>query len=208
MMKTFDRERHWESIYQTKSLEEVGWYQVLPQPSLDLISKLSLAPDDPLIDIGGGDSLLVDHLLDRGHTDLTVLDISGLALDRARKRLGNLAARVHWIQQDITPFTPPRSYACWHDRAAFHFLVNDVDVSSYKEVMTQSLRPEGKAILGVFSDEGPTKCSGIPIRQYTEQSLERVFSDDFEMIDSLRVDHKTPGGAIQNYVFGVFIKNP
>lgn len=208
MMKTFDRERHWESIYQTKSLEEVGWYQVLPQPSLDLITKLGLAPDDPLIDIGGGDSLLVDHLLDRGHTDLTVLDISGLALDRARKRLGNLAARVHWIQQDITQFTPPRSYACWHDRAAFHFLVNDVDVSSYKEVMTQSLRPEGKAILGVFSDQGPTKCSGIPIRQYTEQSLERVFSDDFEMIDSLRVDHKTPGGAIQNYVFGVFIKNP
>ena len=207
-MKTFDRERHWESIYQTKSLEEVGWYQVLPQPSLDLITKLGLAPDDPLIDIGGGDSLLVDHLLDRGHTDLTVLDISGRALDRARKRLGNLAARVHWIQQDITQFTPPRSYACWHDRAAFHFLVNDVDVSSYKEVMTQSLRPEGKAILGVFSDEGPTKCSGIPIRQYTEQSLERVFSDDFEMIDSLRVDHKTPGGAIQNYVFGVFIKNP
>ena len=208
MMKTFDRERHWESIYQTKSLEEVGWYQVLPQPSLDLITKLGLAPDDPLIDIGGGDSLLVDHLLDRGHTDLTVLDISGRALDRARKRLGNLAARVHWIQQDITQFTPPRSYACWHDRAAFHFLVNDVDVSSYKEVMTQSLRPEGKAILGVFSDQGPTKCSGIPIRQYTEQSLERVFSDDFEMIDSLRVDHKTPGGAIQNYVFGVFIKNP
>ena len=207
-MKTFDRERHWESIYQTKSLEEVGWYQVLPQPSLDLITKLGLAPDDPLIDIGGGDSLLVDHLLDRGHTDLTVLDISGRALDRARKRLGNLAARVHWIQQDITQFTPPRSYACWHDRAAFHFLVNDVDVSSYKEVMTQSLRPEGKAILGVFSDQGPTKCSGIPIRQYTEQSLERVFSDDFEMIDSLRVDHKTPGGAIQNYVFGVFIKNP
>ena len=150
--------------------------------------------------------MLVDHLLERGYTDLTVLDISEHALDRARKRLGNLAARVNWIKQDITQFAPLRSYACWHDRAAFHFLVNEDDVISYRQVMTQSLGSGGKAILGVFSDQGPTKCSGIPIRQYTEKSLEGVFSDNFEMIDTMRIDHITPAGNIQNYVFGLFVK--
>lgn len=201
---SFDRKSHWENIYQSKQLHEVSWYQPTPETSLILIQEYAKDKTLPVIDIGGGDSFLVDHLLDLGYTDITVLDISSAAIDRAKKRLGNRAGKVHWIIEDAGKFIPDRTYFIWHDRAAFHFLTDNADIDSYLSAAKKGIAPNGVFILGTFSENGPKKCSGIEIKQYNEQEMIKTFSDGFEKMKCLNIDHKTPFDTIQNFLFCCF----
>ena len=203
---TFDLKTHWEKIYTTKQLNEVSWYQPVPQTSLHLIENIQINKDDAIIDIGGGDSFLVDNLLQQGFTDVTVLDISGAAINRAKVRLGDLANKVSWIESNIIDFNPEKEYALWHDRAAFHFLNQAEDVKKYLQIVSKAMNKDGHMILGTFSDKGPLKCSGIEITQYTDESLTSIFSDDFDKINCEYIDHPTPFDTIQNFVFCTFSK--
>jgi cyclopropane fatty-acyl-phospholipid synthase-like methyltransferase len=198
---------HWENIYLAKKTEELSWSQEIPKTSLDLIHQLSLAKSDALIDIGGGESKLVDFLLDEGYDHITVLDISYSALERAKKRLGQKADNVKWIVQDIAGFTSDTRFDLWHDRAVFHFLTSADQVAAYISIARKLVKSNGFLIIGTFSDKGPEKCSGLPVRRYTETSLAAAFSDGFEKISCIREEHITPFGTSQQFVFCVFRKN-
>ena len=206
-MENQERKKHWENIYQTKQLNEVSWFQPVPQTSLDLISKYVKSKDAAIIDIGGGDSFLVDHLLELGYTNISVLDISEAAIERAKIRLGENANKVSWIVCDISKFEPTEKYDFWHDRAAFHFLTNKDEIQSYVQLVQDSINSNGVLAIGTFSENGPLKCSGIEITQYTEDSLSNLFTNGFEKIESFLVDHPTPFDTVQNFVFGVFRKD-
>lgn len=205
-MENFNRKKHWETIYENKPLETVSWYQPNPETSLYFLEQSGLPKSAKIIDIGGGDSFLVDHLLKSGYTDITVLDISEAAIERAKTRLGNQAAKVKWIVADVTDFKPTEYYDFWHDRAAFHFLTNQKEVDAYLKITAQAIAPNGNMIIGTFSEQGPEKCSGIAIKQYSEQSMTTLFQTDFEKSSCLTVDHDTPFGTIQNFVFCHFRK--
>ncbi len=203
-MKNTDRKQHWENIYQTKSPDEVSWFQPKPETSLSFFSAHGVPLSAAIIDIGGGDSLLADHLLDLGYRDITVLDISAAAVERAKKRLGARAGKVKWIVADIADFTPAKTYDVWHDRAAFHFLTNEKDIAVYLETARQAVKPEGVLIMGTFSEQGPKKCSGIEIRQYSAATLNERMKPYFEQIECFTVDHRTPFDTVQNFVFCSF----
>lgn len=205
-MENFDRKKHWEEIYQSKQLNEVSWFQPTPQTSLDFINEFSVSPTAEIIDVGGGDSFLVDHLLDLGHTDITVLDISESALKRAKERLGHRASEVKWIVSDAATFKPTEKYDFWHDRAAFHFLTEEQEIESYLENAQRSVEPDGILVLGTFSEEGPQKCSGIKIKQYSESSMSSRLQKAFKKIKCVTIDHKTPFDTIQNFIFCSFKK--
>ena len=195
-------QQHWQHIYQTKQAHEVSWTQEVPETSLGFINSFELPKNAPIIDIGGGDSKLVDHLLKLGYTDLTVLDISEESLERAKQRLGKDADKIHWIVSDIRDFTPGRKYAVWHDRAAFHFLVSAEEVKEYLQLVRQHV--DGYLIVGTFSENGPTKCSGLPIKQYSDTQLTDLFTQGFNKIRCINVDHITPAKAVQNFTFCSF----
>jgi trans-aconitate methyltransferase len=163
----FNRTTHWENIYDTKALTEVSWYQQKPTTSLEYIELTKIGFDEAIIDIGGGDSLLVDYLLELGYTNVSVLDISSKAIERAEKRLGANAEKVKWIVSEITDFKPTERYKVWHDRAAFHFLTESNDIAIYQKTISNTLNEGGFAIVGTFSENGPKKCSGIEIKQYS-----------------------------------------
>ena len=167
-MENFDRKKHWENIYQTKELKDVSWFQPTPETSLDFFKLFDMPPTAKVIDIGGGDSFLVDHLLDLGYQDISVLDISVAAIDRAKQRLGDRANKVKWIVADAANFKPTEKYDFWHDRAAFHFLTDEQEISNYIETAQQNINPTGVLVIGTFSEQGPKKCSGIEIKQYSE----------------------------------------
>ncbi len=205
-MSDFNRKNHWENIYQTKALNEVSWYQPTPQTSLDFIQKLNTPLTAKIIDIGGGDSFLVDHLLKLGFTNITVLDISEAAINRAKTRLGELATQVTWIVADITEFKPIKQYDVWHDRAAFHFLTTESDIKKYIKITEKSTSTEGRLIIGTFSENGPTKCSGIEIKQYAENDLEHAFNSAFKKISCSKINHATPFNTVQNFTFCNFKK--
>lgn len=196
-----ERKKHWEHIYNTKSLDEVSWCQPTPHTSLNLIANSNVSKDAAIIDVGGGDSFLVDHLLTQGYTNITVLDISANAIARAKKRLGSKSKTVKWIVGDITEFEPTEVYAVWHDRAVFHFLTTDNDIKRYKTVLKKSMHQEGQLIVGTFSETGPDKCSGINIKKYSEESLAAVFSHTFETITLHSETHETPFNTTQNFSF-------
>ncbi len=205
-MKQDNRKDHWEHIYKNKQLAEVSWYQPVPQTSLDFVGQLGIRKTAKIIDIGGGDSFFVDELLDRGYTDITVLDISEAAIERAKERLGERADRVKWIVRDVVQFNPEEQYDLWHDRAAFHFLTREQDIVKYIETAGQCLGSSGYMVIGTFSEQGPKKCSGIEITQYSEESMENRFKDYFEKIKCVSVDHQTPFNTVQNFVFCSFKK--
>lgn len=207
-MENFDRKKHWENIYQTKELKEVSWFQPTPETSLDFFKQLNVPATAKIIDIGGGDSLLVDHLLDRGYQNISVLDISTAAINRAKQRLGERANKVKWIIADAANFKPLEKYDVWHDRAAFHFLTNEQEISNYLETAQLNINPTGILIMGTFSEQGPKKCSGIEIKQYSETTMTNQLKKFFEKIKCITVDHKTPSGTIQNFVFCSFRKLP
>jgi trans-aconitate methyltransferase len=193
---------HWEKIYETKQPNEVSWTQDIPQTSLDFIHSFGLPTSARIIDIGGGDSKLVDHLLAEGFTDITVLDISAASLERAKKRLGDKASAVNWIVSDIKEFVPNKKYDLWHDRAAFHFLTEKKDVMEYLSLVRKAV--DGYMIVGTFSPDGPTKCSGLSIKQYSDEELTAMFMDGFEKIKCVNVDHTTPFNTHQNFTFCSF----
>ncbi len=205
-MNTTDRQNHWNTIYQTKSLKDVSWYQPKPETSLNLIHNTGCSKNAKIIDIGGGDSFLVDHLLEKGYTNITVLDISAQAIERAKARLGHKANAVHWIVADIAEFIPTRIYDIWHDRAAFHFLTDKNEINNYKSTFNKAISNNGALILGTFSDNGPLKCSGIPIKQYSKEDLIKLTKPNFKQEELFTIDHTTPFESIQNFVFGRFLK--
>ena len=187
-MEEFDRKKHWEQIYQTKQLSEVSWYQPTPDTSLKFFEQFNIPKEAKIIDVGGGDSLLVDHLLDRGYENITVLDISESALARAKLRLGERASLVKWIIADAATFKPTGQYDFWHDRAAFHFLTQEDEIGDYINTVQQSITPSGILVIGTFSEQGPKKCSGIEIKQYSETSMTERLKDFFEKIECITVE--------------------
>ncbi len=205
-MENFDPQKHWENIYNTKELSEVSWYQPVPSTSLAFVKEFNIPFTAKIIDIGGGDSFFVDHLLDIGYQDITVLDISETAINRAKNRLGNRSGMVKWIVADAANFNPAEKYHFWHDRAAFHFLIHEHDIENYIESLKKGLHENGVVVLGTFSENGPTKCSGIEITRYSEESIATRFSKYFEKIYCIEVDHKTPFETVQNFVFCCFRK--
>ena len=206
-MQTFNRKSHWENIYTTKELHEVSWFQPIPETSLNFIRELCPNKLAKIIDVGGGDSLLVDHLLELGYQDLSVLDISEAAVTRAKHRLGEKAERVTWIVADIATFEPTAQYDLWHDRAAFHFLTNETEIKHYQEITRNHIVPNGHLVLGTFSDQGPKKCSGIDITQYTETTMSALFTERFEKVTCIYVNHPTPFNSMQHFIFCVFKRN-
>ncbi len=202
-----ERKAHWENIYATKELNEVSWYQPVPETSLTFLKEAQLDKHAKIVDIGGGDSFLVDHLLREGFTNLTVVDISENALERAKKRLGEKAASVKWIAADAATLELNEPVDFWHDRAAFHFLTEKRDVDNYLQGLNHSVKKGGTVVIGTFSENGPTKCSGIEIKQYTEQSMTELFDESFEKIRCLETTHQTPFNTTQEFVFCSFRKN-
>lgn len=205
-MEKFDRKKHWENIYQTKELKDVSWFQPTPETSLDFIKQFNVPTTAKVIDIGGGDSFLVDHLLDLGYQDISVLDISAAAIDRAKQRLGDKAKNVKWIVEDAATFKPTEKYDFWHDRAAFHFLTDEHEISNYLQTAQQNINPTGVLVIGTFSEQGPKKCSRIEIKQYSETTMTDRLRKFFEKIKCISVNHKTPFDTIQNFVFCSFRK--
>ena len=200
-MMNFDRKQHWENIYQTKELKDVSWFQPTPETSLDFFRQFNVPTTAKVIDIGGGDSFLVDHLLDLGYQDISVLDISAEAINRAKQRLGENAKNVKWIVADAATFRPAEKYDFWHDRAAFHFLTDEQEISNYLHMAQENINSTGVLVIGTFSEQGPNKCSGIEIKQYSETTMTHRLKNFFEKIKCITVDHKTPFDTIQNFVF-------
>ena len=199
-----DRKNHWESVYETKDAHQVSWTQETPKTSLDFIRSLGIEKDASIIDVGGGDSKLVDYLVEAGYKNITVLDISAKALEKAKKRLGKKAASINWVVSDITQFEPKSPYDVWHDRATFHFLTEQGQINNYIETVRKFV--VGHLIIGTFSDNGPNKCSGLDIRQYTEKTLMSQLESDFDKIKCIREDHITPFDTKQNFLYCSFKK--
>lgn len=198
-----NRKQHWETVYETKTPDQVSWTQEKPEGSLKFIHDLGLDKDASIIDIGGGDSKLVDFLLADGYSDVTVLDISGKAIERAKNRLGMLADKVTWIESDINDFVPSRSYSIWHDRAAFHFLTSIEEQENYVTLVNSSVT--NFLVIGTFSENGPLKCSGLEIQQYSESSMVNQFKG-FQKINCENENHLTPFDTVQNFIFCSFKK--
>ena len=196
--------KYWDNIYETKEFENCSWFQSKPTTSISFLKQFQIAKDYQIIDIGGGDSFFIDHLLEMGYHQASVLDISETAINKAKKRLGKNANQVEWINCNITDFKPKKVYDFWHDRAAFHFLTDDKDINAYIETASTYLAPEGILIIGAFSNNGPTKCSGLEITQYSKEALSILFKDHFEIIDHQFEDHRTPFGTTQNFIFCCF----
>lgn len=174
---------HWENIYSTKNEEACSWFQAYPRTSIELIESFNLPKTIRIVDIGGGDSRLVDVLLQLGYTDITVLDISAAAIEKARNRLGEQAAAVRWIVCDVNEFAPAAGeYDLWHDRAAFHFLTEEQQIDHYAEVAARAIRSGAHFILGTFSPDGPEKCSGLEICRYSQSAMKACFSSYFRCL--------------------------
>lgn len=200
-----NNKNHWETVYETKQPDEVSWTQENPKTSLDFIRETHLGKTAKIIDIGGGDSNLVDFLLEDGYENITVLDISANALERAKKRLGEKAQKVTWIVSDITEFKPEVSYDIWHDRATFHFLTTAEQILKYIDHTENWV--SNFLILGTFSENGPKKCSGLDIKQYSGLELENQFRNRFKKLKCITEDHLTPFETKQNFTFCAFEKS-
>ncbi|PZO22831.1 MAG: SAM-dependent methyltransferase [Flavobacteriaceae bacterium] len=203
-MDTKNKE-HWEAVYQNKGPEEVSWTQEIPKTSLNFIHSFNLDKSAKIIDIGGGDSKMVDFLLDEGFENISVLDISAKALEKAKLRLGNRSEKVNWIVSDILDFKPDTTFDVWHDRAAFHFLTTKEQVEKYIEIAQSAV--SGYLTIGTFSENGPKKCSGLDIKQYSEETLHTVLKNRFEKLHCIYEDHKTPFNTTQNFLFCSFKRN-
>lgn len=197
-----ERKHHWEQVYSTKAADSVSWFQERADQSLWFIHNTGLGKDAAIIDVGGGASRLVDDLVAEGYTDLTVLDLSSAALAVARKRLGNRAEGVHWLEGDITRTDfPAHRFDLWHDRAVFHFLTDPRDRHAYIERVMHSVRPGGHVVIATFAENGPEKCSGLPVARYEPETLHAEFGDAFELVAHEKESHQTPAGSIQQFVY-------
>ncbi|HEX5581918.1 MAG TPA: class I SAM-dependent methyltransferase [Gemmatimonadaceae bacterium] len=201
-MERIDRKAHWEGVYATKAPAEVSWYQARPARSLELLAEAGVTATSAVIDVGGGDSTLVDALLERGTERVTVLDLSGAALARARARLGARATGVTWIEADVTSAVlPPGAYDAWHDRAVFHFLTEADDRRRYAEAAASAVRAGGALVIATFAPDGPTRCSALDVVRYDAESLAREFAPQFALVRGLVETHVTPWGAEQRFTY-------
>ncbi len=196
------KQAHWETVYTTKPHDQVSWYREHLDNSLKMIGDTGVSKDAAVIDVGGGNSTLVDDLLDRGFSEVTVLDISDTALAASRARLGQKANRVEWIAGNVTEVTlPEHHYDVWHDRAVFHFLTEPNDRRKYVELVKLSVKPGGHVIIATFGLGGPEKCSGLNVVRYDAASMHAEFGDDFRLVDSMDEQHQTPFGTTQEFIY-------
>lgn len=205
-MEAFNTKEHWENIYKTKQLNQVSWYQPKPETSIEIFNSFNFPKTANIIDVGAGDSFFVDFLLDNNFVNITVLDISENAINRAKKRLGNRSKKVKWIIANSATFKSSESYDFWHDRAAFHFLTKVEEISSYIKNLNKNLNISGKLVIGTFSENGPQMCSGIKVTRYSEKKMTETFQNYFKKIECLIIEHKTPFNTIQNFIFCSFKK--
>ncbi|MET0903469.1 MAG: class I SAM-dependent methyltransferase [Acidimicrobiales bacterium] len=194
---------HWDGRYETIGDEAVGWFESQPSMSLEMFSALGVSPSDSIVDVGGGASRLVDHLLAAGHQDVSVLDVSEVAIDVARRRLGEATA-VTWIVGDVLAWTPPREWDVWHDRLLLHFLVSDEQRAAYRSVLRRALAPRGAVVICTFAEDGPEQCSALPVRRYSLEGLSSFLGADVDVVEARRMVHTTPGGVEQpfNWIAG------
>ena len=195
------RESHWANVYATKAADSVSWYRRSAEASLEMIRASFSAPDTPIIDIGGGASVLTGELLSAGFKDVSVLDIAEAALAIVKARLGSRARDIHWIVADILDWTPVRTYRLWHDRAVFHFLIEAKDRATYRAALEKALAPGGTLIMATFAPEGPERCSGLAVQRWSPQALAQELGPRFALLESKPEQHRTPGGAIQNFTW-------
>lgn len=193
---------HWEKVYGTKSATEVSWFQEHADLSLKLIRDAGVPGAAAIIDVGGGASMLVDDLLSAGYEDVTVLDLSGSAIETAKSRLGESARSVQWLEANILDVgLPVSAYDVWHDRAVFHFLTNDKDRHAYVNQVLHAVKPGGLVIVATFAEDGPTECSGLPVMRYNAQQLHSEFGEPFVLLGHEKESHHTPGGNEQKFVY-------
>lgn len=201
-MDEMTTKNHWDTVYKTKDPNQRSWTEDVPKTSLEFIHSFHLKKSSKIIDVGGGDSKLVDYLLEEGFKNITVLDISEAALDRAKKRLGKKASKINWVISDVTKFNPDSTFDVWHDRATFHFLTTKNQVAKYLDAARRSVK--GYLTIGTFSENGPDKCSGLETKQYSEQTLTAELQNGFEKLRCITEDHKTPFDTKQNFLFCSF----
>jgi SAM-dependent methyltransferase len=194
---------HWNTVYDTKGEDGVSWYQATPTVTLELLDTLGVDRDASVIDLGGGASVVADHLLERGYTDVSVLDVSKVSLDDARTRLGPAAGQVHWLHRDLFDWTPERRYDLWHDRAVFHFLIEEDERAAYAQALRAGIAPGGRAVIATFDAHGPTHCSGLPVVRYSATELAQVFAPHFDLVDTRSEEHLTPAGLVQPFTWVV-----
>jgi len=193
---------HWEKVYSTKATDAVSWFQPHAGLSFDIIKATGVSRHAAIIDVGGGASVLVDDLIDNGYTNLTVLDISAVALAAAKSRLGSRAYGVQWLQADITKASLPRNYFdIWHDRAVFHFLTSPEDRAAYVQAVLHSVKPGGHVIVASFAEDGPDQCSGLPVMRYDADGLHAEFGKSFSLLNHRKEAHHTPSGTVQQFVY-------
>lgn len=202
-MTASERQSHWQNVYLNKGEQQVSWTQFDPQPSLGLIEKYSPGLNASIIDIGGGASRLVDALLSHGFAAITVLDLSEAALQSAKARLGEQGASVRWVAADATAWQLQQPFDIWHDRAAFHFLVDAGDRAAYIDRLHAGVKPGGHAIIATFAPDGPEKCSGLPVQRYDAEALSKTIGSAFALVEHQPHHHLTPWGAEQSFQFSV-----
>ena len=203
-MNFTERKKHWEDVFETKDTTKVSWYQPVPETSLNLIEKLNLPKTTRIIEIGSGDSFLADFLLNKGYSEITLLDISEKALETIKKRIGENADSITFLAADATDFSSSERFGLWHDRAVFHFLTEESEIQKYVKNVSEKIVKGGFLILGTFSKNGPEMCSGLKVQQYSENQLIKVFNNEFVKVDCFTEDHLTPSGGLQNFLFCVF----
>jgi SAM-dependent methyltransferase len=197
------RRTHWNDAWSSRSPESVSWYQPTPEPSFGLVRSVT-TPSDPIIDIGGGASALAGALVAAGYRDVSVLDVSGAALEALRARLAESATRVRTVEADVLEHAfEPAGIALWHDRAVFHFLTEPDDRARYRAQLDRAVRPGGHAVIGTFAEDGPTKCSGLPVERYDGKSLATALGAGWALVRAVRHEHRTPGGTVQPFTFVV-----
>lgn len=197
---------HWDAVWNSRRPEDVSWYQRDPAVSRRLIERAA-APTSSVVDVGGGASQLIGALLAAGYTDLTVIDIAAAAIDAARLRLvrlGQDADRVAWLVGDATSFDFGRQFDLWHDRALLHFLVDDADRGRYLAALRRAVKVGGAVVIAAFGPDGPTMCSGLPVRRYDRASMQQVLGDEFERVEYVDEVHATPAGDSQQFLYGLF----
>ena len=201
-----DRKKHWNRVYEKNLPNEVGWYQDYPKMSLKLIAITEIGADGSIIDIGGGTSKLPGILLDQGYKRLTVLDISGKSIEKAKIQLAENSNRITWIEADVTKFNFKEKFDVWHDRAVFHFLTEVEGRKGYINSLNQALRLNGHLVIGTFGLDAPPKCSGLPVVRYEPETLHHELGNNFDLAETFFENHVTPSGVRQKFIFCRFIK--
>lgn len=192
---------HWEGVYTTKKPTEVSWYQPSADTSLALVDAANVPKDAAIVDVGAGASTFVDGLVARGYADVTLLDVAAPALETTRARLGDVSARIETVVSDVTAWRPSRRYGLWHDRAVFHFLVEDEARVAYRRVLREAVAPGGVVIVATFAEDGPEKCSGLPVRRYSAEALAAELGEGLVLLETRRERHVTPWHSEQSFVY-------